>query len=71
MCSHSPILLMQAGVILGRRITKMQHTFQDLEQAGAVLFDQEVMNDNNLYISSRSTLDLPYFIQETLKVLRR
>ncbi|SPL71369.1 DJ-1/PfpI/YhbO family deglycase/protease [Acinetobacter stercoris] len=71
MCPSSPILLIHAGVIKGRRITHMQSIYKDLEDAGAVLYDQEVINDNNMYISSRSTQDLPFFIQETIKVLNR
>ncbi len=70
LCCASPILLMHAGVIIGRRITKMLPIFSDMQQAGAVIYDQEVMNDNNLYISSRSTQDLSHFIHEKLKVLK-
>lgn len=48
----------------------MQTILNDLEDAGAVCLNQDVVNDNNLYISSRSPDLFPKFVDETLKVLR-
>jgi len=51
-------------------LTAIQETTKELKDAGAVIFDREVVNDNNLYISSRSTYELPIFINECLNVLK-
>ena len=52
-------------------MTCIHHLHQDLKDAGAVLYDTGVVNDNNLYISSQTQYDLPAFIQESLLVLNR
>lgn len=70
LCCHSPQLLIEAQLAIGRRMTSIDSLFDELKQAGAVLFDHDVVNDNNLYISSRSTLKLPFFINECLGVLK-
>ena len=62
---------MHAGVVKGRRMTCIHHLHQDLKDAGAVLYNTGVVNDNNLYISSQTQYDLPAFIQESLLVLNR
>jgi protease I len=67
---HGPQLLINAGVVKGRRMTTMKSVIIDLVNAGAVVYDQAVVNDNNLYISSRAPEDLPAFIRESLNVLR-
>ncbi|WP_372403171.1 DJ-1/PfpI/YhbO family deglycase/protease [Acinetobacter piscicola] len=66
---HSPHLLIDAQIAIGRRLTSIQTIIHDLKNAGAVVFDDDVVNDNNLYISSRSTQELPRFIRECLNVL--
>lgn len=70
LCCASPKLLIDAQLAIGRRLTSIQDILDDLKLAGAVLFDRDVVNDNNLYISSRSTQELPVFINECLNVLR-
>lgn len=66
---YSPHLLIDAQIAIGRRLTSIQTIIHDLKNAGAVVFDDDVVNDNNLYISSRSTQELPRFIRECLNVL--
>jgi len=57
---HGPWLLIDAGVVSGRRITSY-HTLQtDLKNAGAHWSDQEVVVDQGL-VNSRSPRDLPAF----------
>ena len=70
LCCQSPHLLIDAQIAIGRRLTSIEEIIQELKEAGAVIFDREVVNDNNLYISSRSTYELPIFIDECLNVLR-
>ena len=67
---HGPQLLINAHVVKGRRMTSIEPIILELQDAGAVYFDQPVVNDNNLYITSRAPKDLPEFIRETLHVLR-
>lgn len=66
---HGPQLLIHASVVKGRRMTSIAPVMLELMDAGAVYFDEAVVNDNNLYISSRSPADLSIFIRESLHVL--
>ncbi|CAM4346192.1 type 1 glutamine amidotransferase domain-containing protein [Acinetobacter pragensis] len=66
---YGPKLLINAQVVKGRRMTSIEPLISELMDAGAVFFDQPVVNDNNLYITSRAPDDLPEFIRETLHVL--
>jgi len=70
LCCHSPHLLIDAQIAIGRRLTSIETMIQELKNAGAVIFDHDMVNDNNLYISSRSTQELPIFIRECLCVLK-
>lgn len=65
-----PSLLIEASIVRGRRLTAIDQVSSRLQEAGAVYLDQDVVNDNNLYISSHSPEVLPQFLNETLKVLR-
>ncbi len=48
--------LLEAGVVKGRHLPLIfKHLNQGLLEAGAVLSDLPVVNDCNLYITSRST----------------
>ncbi len=66
---HGPQLLINAQVVKGRRMTSIEPIMIELQNAGAVYFDKPVVNDNNLYITSRAPADLPEFIREALHVL--
>lgn len=65
---HGPQLLITADVLKGRKITGYVSIIQDLKNAGAIFFDQEVVEDGNL-ISSRNPSDLPAFIEASLRKL--
>ena len=67
---HAPILLLHANVIQQRRLTATQPLAKTLTDAGAIYYDAELVNDNNLLISSRQIQDLPVFIHECLNVLK-
>ena len=66
---HGPQLLINAKVVKGRRMTTVKPVIIDLLNAGAVYYDEPVVNDNNLYITSRAPDDLPEFIRVSLQVL--
>ena len=57
---HAPWLLIEADVVDGRRATSWPSLRTDLENAGAIVEDDEVVIDGNL-ITSRKPEDLPAF----------
>lgn len=57
---HGPQLLIETGLIEGRRLTSWPSVRTDLINAGAEWVDQEVVSDGNL-ITSRKPADLPAF----------
>lgn len=65
---HAAQLLITAQALSGRKVTGWKSIVQDIKNAGAQFFDQEVVEDGNL-ISSRSPVDLPAFIQACLRKL--
>ncbi|MFP6840857.1 MAG: DJ-1/PfpI family protein [Acinetobacter sp.] len=70
MCD-GPQILTSTEVVNVRLIATIQTIAPDLIHAGAVYHDTGVVNENNLFISSRSPEDLPAFIQKSLLVLGR
>lgn len=59
---HAPWVLIDAGVIEGRRLTSYASLQMDLKNAGAEWVDQEVVVDRGL-ITSRGPQDIPAFTQ--------
>lgn len=57
---HGPQLLIEAGVVRGRRVTSWPSVRTDLRNAGAVWVDEQVVTDGNL-ITSRKPADLDAF----------
>ncbi|NNE12507.1 MAG: type 1 glutamine amidotransferase [Ilumatobacter sp.] len=57
---HAPSLLIEAGLVAGRRMTSYPSIRTDLRNAGAEVVDEEVVVDGNL-ITSRNPDDLPAF----------
>lgn len=57
---HAPWLLIEAGVIRGRRATSYPSIKTDMINAGADWVDEEVVTDQGL-ITSRKPADLPAF----------
>ena len=66
---HAAQLLITADVLRGRKVTGWKSIIQDIKNAGAEYFDQEVVEDGNL-VSSRHPGDLPAFIEASLKKLQ-
>ncbi|MGA9175710.1 MAG: type 1 glutamine amidotransferase domain-containing protein, partial [Desulfobacterales bacterium] len=66
---HAAQLLITADVLRGRKVTGWKSIIQDIKNAGAEYFDQEVVEDGNL-VSSRHPGDLPAFIETSLKKLQ-
>lgn len=65
---HGPQLLIEAGVVSGRKLTSWPSVRTDLINAGAQWVDQAVVEDGNL-ITSRKPDDLEQFCDAVLKRL--
>jgi protease I len=65
---HGPWLLVEADIVDGRAVTGWPSIRTDLENAGAQVFDEEVIIDGNL-ITSRKPDDIPAFSQALIKAL--
>ncbi len=63
---HAPWMLIDAGVIEGRRVTSYPSLQKDLKNAGATWVDQEVVVDNGL-VTSRKPDDLPAFNRKMIE----
>lgn len=66
---HGPQTLITAGLLKGRRATCYRTVAPELQAAGAIYENKEVVVDGNL-VTSRQPSDLPAFMRETLKMLR-
>ena len=67
---HGPWVLVSAGILKGKKITCVNAIKDDVINAGAQYFDQEVMVDGNI-ITSRKPDDLPAFCREIIKALSK
>ncbi len=65
---HGPQSLINADVVAGRRMTSYKSVRKDLENAGALWEDSEVVVDHGL-VTSRDPNDLPAFNKKLLEEL--
>ncbi|AMR34402.1 protease [Mucilaginibacter sp. PAMC 26640] len=63
---HGPQVLIETGMISGRRLTSYPSLETDLKNAGAEWVDEEVVVDNGL-ITSRTPKDLDAFNRKTIE----
>jgi len=66
---HGPQLLIETGMISGRHVTSYPSVKTDLENAGAIWTDREVIVDNGL-VTSRSPKDLPAFNKKMIEEIK-
>ena len=66
---HGPQLLVATGLMAGRSATCYRAVRQELEAAGAIYQDQEVVVDSNL-VTSRQPADIPAFMRAILRITR-
>ena len=66
---HGPQLLISAEVVRGRKATLRPSIAIDLENAGALWFDEVVIRDGNL-ITSRQPCDIPEFNAAIIEALQ-
>ena len=67
---HGPQTLITAGLLKGRHATCYKSVALEMKEAGVIYEDKEVVVDNNL-ITSRQPSDLPAFMRETMKMLKK
>ncbi len=67
---HGPQTLITAGLLKGRRATSYRSVAPEMKEAGALYEDSEVVVDGNL-VTSRQPSDIPAFVRETLKLIRK
>jgi len=65
---HGPQILVSAGLLEGRTATAWSDVQPELEQAGALVKDEELVEDGNL-ITSRQPSDLPAFLRAVMNRL--
>ncbi|MHB0974233.1 MAG: type 1 glutamine amidotransferase domain-containing protein [Thiobacillus sp.] len=66
---HGPQILITAGVMQGRRATCYHSVAEELQAAGALYEDREVVVDDKL-VTSRHPADLPAFMREMVRLLK-
>ena len=65
---HGPQMLIEAGIVKGRKATSWPSVRTDLKNAGAKVVDEPAVVDGTL-VTSRWPADLPAFCQATIKLL--
>lgn len=63
---HGPQLLIETGVLTGRKVTSWPSVRTDIINAGAEWYDAEVMVDNGL-VTSRKPEDIPAFNKKMIE----
>lgn len=66
---HGPQTLISAGLLKGRHATCYRSVAEEMEAAGALYEDSEVVVDDNL-VTSRQPSDLPAFMREMMKMIK-
>ncbi len=63
---HGPWTLIETGLLIGRKMTSYPSLKTDLENAGAIWMDQEVVTDMGL-VTSRTPGDIPAFNKKMIE----
>lgn len=69
---HGPYTLISAGLVKGRKLTSYWEDGvpEEIKKAGGNYVDMEVVVDGNL-VTSRYPGDLPYFMREMMRMLKK
>lgn len=67
---HGPWMLIEAGVVAGRKVTSWPSLKTDIINAGGYWVDEEVVVDNGL-VTSRKPDDLDAFCKKTIEEFRK
>ncbi|MEO7933423.1 MAG: type 1 glutamine amidotransferase domain-containing protein [Chthoniobacterales bacterium] len=63
---HAPWILINAGLVAGRRLTSWEAISRDVENAGGLWENSEVVCDNGL-VTSRKPADIPAFSDKLIE----
>ena len=66
---HGPWVLIEAGLIEGRTVTSWPAIKTDIENAGGIWVDEEVVVDNGL-VTSRKPEDIPAFSAKLIEEIQ-
>lgn len=66
---HGPWVLIEAGIVKGRKLTSWPAIQTDLKNAGALWVDEEVVVDNGL-VTSRKPDDIPAFNKKVIEEIK-
>jgi protease I len=66
---HGPQLLIETGLVQGRKLTSYPSLKTDLKNAGATWLDKEVVTDNGL-VTSRSPRDIQAFNKKMIEEIQ-
>jgi len=66
---HGPQLLIETGLLKGRKMTSFPSIKTDIKNAGATWYDKEVVVDNGL-VTSRSPRDLEAFNRKAIEEIK-
>jgi protease I len=67
---HGPWMLVEAGVVRGKKLTSFASIKTDVKNAGGEWVDEEVVVDGNL-VTSRQPDDIPAFNEKLLELIER
>ena len=67
---HAPWVLIDAGVVRGRKLTSWEHIQTDVKNAGGNWINEEVVVDNG-FVTSRKPDDIPAFKEDDRRILPR
>ena len=67
---HGPWTLIETGELDGRKVTSYKSLKTDLQNAGALWVDEEVVTDRGL-VTSRTPKDLPAFCKKMIEEFRK
>jgi len=63
---HAPWVLIETGTVRGRKMTSWPSLKTDLENAGAMWMDQQVVTENG-WVTSRKPEDIPAFCEKMIE----
>jgi len=65
---HAGWVLISAKILIGKKVTSTPGIKDDMENAGAIWYDEPVVTDGHL-VSSRRPPDLPDYLREFIRVM--